>query len=84
MRQFITVVLFFCFVQTGIAGTLPLVATITLDEAVRNIMRDGQNKVLATRTETVDGKRVFVIKVLTPEGRIQHIKIDAESGRTLR
>ncbi len=85
MRPFLILVLLSLFMaQTGFAGTVPFVALVTLDEAVRNVMQQGQNKVLATRTETIAGKRVYIIKVLTPKGRIQHIKIDAQSGRTIR
>ncbi len=85
MRQFFIVLLLsVSALQAVVGGVLPTVAMITLDEAVRDVMRQGQNKVLATRTETIDGRQIYVIKVLTPDGRIQHLKIDAQSGRPLR
>lgn len=58
-------------------------APITLDEAIKKVMQDAQNKVLAAKTELVDGKKIHVIKVLTLAGHIQHIKIDAATGKIL-
>ena len=54
---------------------------ISLDEATKQIIEGTYNKVLAAQTELIDGKAVHVIKVLTPDGRIQYYKIDAETGQ---
>ncbi|MGR9054083.1 MAG: PepSY domain-containing protein [Gammaproteobacteria bacterium] len=56
---------------------------VSLDEATRQVRQDSSKKVLGAKTESIDGKDVHVIKVLTPDGRIQNLKIDAESGRLL-
>lgn len=56
---------------------------ITLDEATKQATKDTENKVLSAKTKTIKGKKVHVIKILTKEGRIQHIKIDAASGKKL-
>jgi uncharacterized membrane protein YkoI len=32
----------------------------------------------------IDGKDVHIIKVLTPDGRVQYIKVDAETGSTIK
>lgn len=68
--------------------TLPVPATeeyhpVTLDEATKQIMLDTKNKVLAAKTELISGKKIHVIKILTATGHIQHIKIDAVTGKTL-
>lgn len=86
MRSILSIMLLsVAMTLTGIAPAAPFAALVSLDEAVRGVMRQGQNKVLATRTDTADdGRRVYIIKVLTPDGRIQHIKIDAQSGRQIR
>ncbi|XBS22571.1 hypothetical protein Q9L42_011375 [Methylomarinum sp. Ch1-1] len=85
MRQILTVLLLSaCLAPVSLAGTQSYTALVTLDEAARKIIQQGRNKVLATRTETVDGRRVHIIKILTPQGRIQHIKIDADSGRVVK
>jgi uncharacterized membrane protein YkoI len=58
-------------------------ASITLDESTKKIIEDTYNKVLGAQTETIDGKTVYIIKVLTPDGHIQHFKIDAETGQLI-
>lgn len=56
-------------------------ASISLDEAAKQIIEGTYNKVLGAQTEVIDGRDVHVIKVLTPDGRIQYYKIDAETGQ---
>ncbi len=58
-----------------------LLATISLDEATKQIIEGTYNKVLGAQTELIDGKEIHVIKVLTPDGRIQYFKIDAQTGQ---
>lgn len=67
---------------TGVchAGDDFVIARVSLDEATRQIIRDGNKRVLGATTEIIDGRVVHIIKVLTPDGRIQHYKIDAETG----
>jgi uncharacterized membrane protein YkoI len=64
-----------CFAESN------LLATITLDEATKQIIEGTYNKVLGAQTEVIDGKTVYIIKVLTPDGRIRYYKIDAETGQ---
>ncbi len=56
-------------------------ASISLDEATKQIIEGTYNKVLGAQTEVIDGKEIYIIKVLTPDGRIQYYKIDAETGQ---
>jgi uncharacterized membrane protein YkoI len=58
-----------------------LLASISLDEATKQIIEGTYNKVLEAHTEIIEGKTVYVIKVLTPDGRIYYYKIDAETGQ---
>ena len=62
-----------------------LVSTpISLDQATQQIIKNNNNlRVLGAETEIIECKLVHVIKVLTPDGRIQHYKIDAESGEIM-
>lgn len=64
-----------CFAENN------LLANISLDEATKQIIEGTYNKVLAAQTEIIDGKSVYLIKVLSPDGRIQYYKIDAETGQ---
>ncbi|MFI3187607.1 MAG: PepSY domain-containing protein [Methylococcaceae bacterium] len=58
-----------------------LLASVTLDEATKQIIEGTYNKVLGAQTEIIDGKTVYIIKVLTPDGHIRYYKIDAETGQ---
>ena len=58
-------------------------ARVSLHEATQKILSDGKKRVLAATTEIIDGREVHIIKVLTPDGRILHFKIDAETGATI-
>jgi len=63
---------------------VPAPISISLDQATKQIIKnDGNNRVLGAETEIIDGKEVHVIKVLTPDGRIQHYKIEAETGEII-
>lgn len=72
-------------VLTGhsLAADEMIVARVSLDEATQKILSNGHNRVLGASTEIIDGKEVHVIKVLTPDGRILHFKIDAETGELI-
>jgi len=60
-----------------------LLASISLDEATKQIIEGTNNRVLGATTEIIDGRLVHIIKVLTPDGRIQYYKIDAETGELI-
>lgn len=85
MRQIIKALLLtLCITQTSVAGTEQFLSLVTLDEAVKKIIRQGNRKILATKTESVNGKQVHVIKVLTPDGRIQYIRVDANNTKNIK
>jgi uncharacterized membrane protein YkoI len=54
---------------------------ISLDEAVSRARRQSDDKILSAETIRVDGRRVHRIKVLTSQGRVKHVQIDADTGR---
>lgn len=58
-------------------------ARVSLHEATQKILSDGNKRVLGATTVVIEGKEVHIIKVLTPDGHIQHYKIDAETGALL-
>ncbi len=58
-------------------------ALVTLDQATQQVMAQTGGKVLAARTEVENGQRVHIIKILTSDGRVQYVKIDANSGRRM-
>jgi hypothetical protein len=80
MKLLINVLLLITLFETCQAADGLIVARVSLDEATQKIISDGKNRVLGASTEIIDGREVHIIKVLTPDGRILHYKIDAESG----
>ena len=54
---------------------------ISLDEAVSRARRQSDGKILSAETVRVDGRRVHRVKLLTPDGRVTRVEIDADTGR---
>lgn len=79
------IILSILFSQTSFANIDPEenIAPITLDEATKKITKETQNKVLNAETKTIASKKIHVIKILTDKGRIQHIKIEAKTGKNI-
>jgi len=57
---------------------------ISLDEAVARARRQADGQILSAATVRVDGRRVHRIKILTRDGRVTRMEIDADSGRPAR
>ena len=84
--QLIASLLVFLLSNSCFAEEVNMPTRISLDQATKQIIKNNSNiniRVLGAETEIIDDKEVHVIKVLTPEGRIQHFKIDAETGEII-
>ena len=55
---------------------------ISLDEAISRARRQADGKVLSAETVRVDGRNVHRIKILTKDGRVKRVQIDANTGRS--
>jgi uncharacterized membrane protein YkoI len=55
-----------------------------LDKAVAQVQREIDGRVLGAREVVEEGRPVYVIRVLTPDGRVVHMRVDQETGRILR
>jgi len=73
-----------CLVQNASAGKEVLFSVLTLDQATKKIIEQNKNKVLGAKTELIDGKKVHVIKVLTSDGRVQYLNVDADTGKLVK
>ncbi|MCF6203452.1 MAG: hypothetical protein L3J59_07250 [Methylococcaceae bacterium] len=81
MQTYTKTFLLALFLSTSVfAGSELTFSILTLDQATQKVIEELKTKVLGAKTESIDGKIVHVIKVLTDDGRVQHLKIDAESG----
>ena len=73
----------FIFSSTGWAEAL-VFSGLSLDQATQKILQETGNKVLSAKIDDAQGQRIYLIKVLTPTGRVQYLKINANSGRLVK
>ena len=55
---------------------------ISLDEAVARAERQYHARVVRTDVQDEDGRKVYVLKLLSEDGRVITVRIDAQSGRS--
>jgi hypothetical protein len=51
---------------------------ISVEEAVQRVQRETEGKVLAVQTLTIGQRKIYRIKVLTPDGRMRVMQVPAE------
>jgi hypothetical protein len=71
----------------GAAAAEPVVIAatrdgISLDEAVSRAERQYRARVVRTDVQDEDGRKVYVLKLLSEDGRVFTVRIDAQSGRS--
>ncbi|HEX6637065.1 MAG TPA: PepSY domain-containing protein [Steroidobacteraceae bacterium] len=54
---------------------------ISLDEAVSRAERQYRARVVRTDVQDEDGRKVYVLKLLSEDGRVITVRIDAATGR---
>jgi uncharacterized membrane protein YkoI len=54
---------------------------ISLDEAVSRAERQYRARVVRTDVQDEDGRKVYVLKLLSEDGRVFTVRIDAATGR---
>ena len=54
---------------------------ISLDEAVRRAESQFHARVVRTDVQDEDGRKVYVLKLLSDNGRVMTVRIDAATGR---
>jgi uncharacterized membrane protein YkoI len=54
---------------------------ISLDEAVRRAEAQYRARVVRTDVQDEDGRKVYVLKLLSENGRVMTVRIDAATGR---
>jgi len=74
----------FCLLQSVNAGENVSFAALTLDQATKKIIEQNKNKVMGAKTEVIDGKKVHIIKILTSDGRVQYLNVDAQTGKLIK
>jgi len=61
----------------------PARAASDLDDAVAAVRERVGGRVLSAETQEEGGRRLHVIRVLTPDGRVRRVQVDGASGRLL-
>ena len=54
---------------------------ISLDEAVSRAERQYKARVVRTDVQDEDGRKVYVLKLLSEDGRVITVRVDAATGR---
>jgi len=54
---------------------------VSLDEAVRKAESQYRARVVRTEVQDEDGRKVYVLKLLSEDGRVITVRIDAATGR---
>ena len=85
-NKILQLLMLFVTAQMAFAQASPdylMLAQISSDDAARRVVR-GKERVLDVKKVVIDGREVYVIKVLDPgKGRVRHQKVDVESGNVL-
>lgn len=55
-------------------------AQLSLDQAVARVRAETGGKVVSARTIQKGGRRLHQIRILTPNGRVKNINVDAQQG----
>ncbi|MGR8934611.1 MAG: PepSY domain-containing protein [Gammaproteobacteria bacterium] len=77
--------LFFLSSATAWADSYGFRPVMTLDEAAQKVARDSNGKIMRATRKKQNDKDVFEVRVLTPDGRrVQHYRLDAESGEIVQ
>jgi len=55
-------------------------AGVSMDQAIENAQRRYKARVVRAEVSDSNGRRVYVLRLLSEEGRVWTIKVDAETG----
>lgn len=62
----------------------PAAAQVTLEAAVERVQQEIQGRVLKAEEVTIGKKKLYRIKLLTRDGRVQVVKIPADENKESR
>lgn len=67
-----------------VAVSTPALAQVTLEQAVERVQQEIQGRVLKAEEVTIGKKKLYRIKLLTRDGRVQVVKIPADENKESR
>jgi uncharacterized membrane protein YkoI len=66
-----------------LAWSAPAWADVSRDDAAATVQKASGGRVLAVEKTARDGRVVWRVKVLTPQGEVKVVLIDAATGRNM-
>ena len=57
---------------------------VNMDEAAKIVQKELGGRVLGGKTVEEQGAKYHIIRILTPDGRVQHIKVDSKTGKIIK
>ncbi len=66
------------------ATSVPAAAQLSLEDAVEQVQQEIQGRVLKAEEVTIGKKKLYRIKLLTRDGRVQVVKIPADENKESR
>jgi ethanolamine utilization protein EutQ (cupin superfamily) len=74
-----------CTVLIALAAiSAPAAAQLSLEDAVEQVQQEIQGRVLKAEEVTIGKKKLYRIKLLTRDGRVQVVKIPADENKESR
>lgn len=67
-----------------VAASAPAAAQLSLEDAVEQVQQEIQGRVLKAEEVTIGKKKLYRIKLLTRDGRVQVVKIPADENKESR
>lgn len=58
-------------------------ASLTLDQAIEMAERRFHARVVRAAVEEFDGQRIYVLRLLSEQGRVWTVRVDAQSGSVI-
>ncbi|MCK5729265.1 MAG: hypothetical protein KAH08_08575 [Methylococcales bacterium] len=85
MKSFFHVIILFSLSLTVsfAESKAPILPAVTLDQAVNQLTKGTQSKILMAKTKLISQKTIHSIKILTEKGRVKLINIDANTGQSI-
>ena len=71
---------FICALGLARAGSIAAQSALNLDQAVKKVREQTGGQVVRAETKQAGGRTVHVIRVLTREGRVRTLEVDAGTG----
>lgn len=67
--------------EAAVSAAVAQRGPVTLEQATRMAQRRHEGRVVRAETKSIGNRRLHEIRILGNDGRVHHVRIDAETGR---